>query len=74
MVGKSAIVDVDGMAFGAFMAKYTSVFSGLLNQYILTFIESPVFRKQTENGKSQASCNQLLPWSLLARKNGNCRL
>ena len=58
LVGKSAIVDTDGMAFGAFMAKYTSLFSGLLNQYILTFIESPVFRSQLDGVKTE-TINQI---------------
>ena len=58
LVGKSAIVDTDGMAFGAFMAKYTSLFSGLLNQYILTFIESPVFRIQLDGVKTE-TINQI---------------
>ena len=58
LVGKSAIVDTDGMAFGAFMAKYTSMLSGLLNQYILTFIESPIFRSQLDGVKTE-TINQI---------------
>ncbi len=58
LVGKSAIVDVDGMAFGAFMAKYTSLLSGILNPYILTFIESPVFRGQLDGVKTE-TINQI---------------
>ena len=58
LVGKSAIVDMDGMAFGAFMAKYTSLLSGILNPYILTFIESPVFREQLDGVKTE-TINQI---------------
>ncbi len=58
LVGKSAIVDVDGMAFGAFMAKYTSFLSGKLNPYILTFIESPIFRGQLDGVKTE-TINQI---------------
>ena len=58
LVGKSAIVDINGMAFGAFMAKYTSMLSGLLNKYVLTFIESPVFRRQLDGVKTE-TINQI---------------
>ena len=58
LVGKSAIVDMDGMAFGAFMAKYTSFLSGILNAYILIFIESPVFRCQLDGVKTE-TINQI---------------
>ena len=58
LVGKSAIVDMDGMAFGAFMAKYTSLLSGILNPYILTFLESPVFRSQLDGVKTE-TINQI---------------
>ena len=58
LVGKSAIVDMDGMAFGAFMAKYTSLLSGMINPYILTFIESPVFRGQLDGVKTE-TINQI---------------
>ena len=58
LVGKSAIVDMDGMAFGAFMAKYTSFLSGMLNAYILMFIESPVFRCQLDGVKTE-TINQI---------------
>ena len=58
LVGKSAIVDIDGMAFGAFMAKYTSFLSGILNAYILIFIESPVFRCQLDGVKTE-TINQI---------------
>ena len=58
LVGKSAIVDMDGMAFGAFMAKYTSFLSSILNAYILIFIESPVFRCQLDGVKTE-TINQI---------------
>ena len=58
LVGKAAIVDMAGMAFGAFMAKYTSMLSGSLNPYILLFIESPVFRKQLDGVKTE-TINQI---------------
>ena len=47
LVGKSAIVDREGMAFGAFMAKFHSDF--LLNRYIQYYIESPLFRGTLDN-------------------------
>lgn len=49
---------MDGMAFGAFMAKYTCLLSGKLNPYILTFIESPVFRCQLDGVKTE-TINQI---------------
>ena len=58
LVGKSAIVDIDGVAFGAFMAKYTSFLSGIFNAYILIFIESPVFRCQLDGVKTE-TINQI---------------
>ena len=54
LVGKSAIVDNDGMAFGAFMAKYSSNF----NPYIQLFIESPAFRGQLDGVKTE-TINQI---------------
>ena len=58
LVGKAAIVDKNEMAFGAFMAKYTSLLSGSLNSYILLFIEAPVFRKQLDGVKTE-TINQI---------------
>jgi type I restriction enzyme S subunit len=65
LVGKCAIVDKDGMAFGAFMAKFSSRF----NPYITIFLDSPVFRYQLEGVKTETINqitqemlkNQLLP-------------
>ena len=54
LVGKCAIVDKDGMAFGAFMAKYSSPF----NQYIKLFIDSPIFRQQLDGVKTE-TINQI---------------
>ena len=56
LVGKSAIVDRDGMAFGAFMAKFHSRF--LLDKYIQYYIESPLFRG-TLDGVGTETINQI---------------
>lgn len=47
LVGKSAIVDKEGMAFGAFMAKYHSEYN--YSKYIQIYIESPQFRRGLDN-------------------------
>jgi len=54
LVGKCAIVDKDGMAFGAFMAKFSSIF----NPYIKLFIDSPIFRQQLDGVKTE-TINQI---------------
>ena len=54
LVGKCAIVDKEGMAFGAFMAKFSSPF----NQYIKLFIDSPIFRQQLDGVKTE-TINQI---------------
>jgi type I restriction enzyme S subunit len=54
LVGKCAIVDKDGMSFGAFMAKYCSAF----NPFVKVFIDSPVFRRQLEGVKTE-TINQI---------------
>ena len=54
LVGKSAIVDADGMAFGAFMAIYRSP----CNPYIQLFINSYLFRRQLE-GATTTTINQV---------------
>ena len=54
LVGKSAIVDADGMAFGAFMAIYRSP----CNPYIQLFINSYLFRGQLE-GATTTTINQV---------------
>ena len=65
LVGKAALVDQDGMAFGAFMAK----FSSSINPYIYYFLQSPIFRGQLDGVKTETINqitqdmlkNQLLP-------------
>ena len=54
LVGKSAIVDADGMAFGAFMAIYRSS----CNPYTQLFINSYLFRGQLE-GATTTTINQV---------------
>ena len=54
LVGKSAIVDADGMVFGAFMAIYRSS----CNPYIQLFINSYLFRGQLE-GATTTTINQV---------------
>ena len=54
LVGKSAIVDADGMAFGAFMA----IFRSRCNPYIQMFINSYLFREQLE-GATTTTINQI---------------
>ena len=54
LVGKSAIIDKDGMAFGAFMA----IFRSICNPYIQLFINSYVFRGQLE-GATTTTINQI---------------
>ena len=54
LVGKSAIVDADGMAFGAFMAIYRSS----CNPYIQLFMNSYLFRGQLE-GATTTTINQV---------------
>lgn len=54
LVGKSAIIEKDGMSFGAFMAIYRS----LCNRYIHTFINSSIFRLQLD-GANTTTINQI---------------
>ena len=54
LVGKCAIVDKDGMAFGAFMAKFQSPY----NPYIKLFLDSPLFRNQLDGVKTE-TINQI---------------
>ena len=54
LVGKAAIVDKEGMAFGTFMAKFSSI----CNPYILIFINSPLFRYKLEGVKTE-TINQI---------------
>ena len=54
LVGKSALIEQDGMAFGAFMAIVRSP----INPYILHFINSPVYRARLE-GVNTTTINQI---------------
>ena len=54
LVGKSALIEKDGMAFGAFMAIVRSP----INPYILHFINSPVYRAKLE-GVNTTTINQI---------------
>ena len=54
LVGKAAIVDNDGVAFGAFMAKYCSD----INEYVNVFLQSPVFRSKLDGVKTE-TINQI---------------
>lgn len=54
LVGKAAVVDQDGMAFGAFMAKFNSP----INPYIYYFLQSPIFRGQLDGVKTE-TINQI---------------
>lgn len=54
LVGKCALIEKDGMAFGAFMAIVRSKF----NPYIMYFINSPVYRAKLE-GVRTTTINQI---------------
>ena len=54
LVGKSALIEKDGMAFGAFMA----IIRSPINPYILHFINSPVYRARLE-GVNTTTINQI---------------
>ena len=54
LVGKCALVDCDGMAFGAFMAVYRSK----INQYVYHYINSDAFRIQVLDTKT-TTINQI---------------
>ena len=54
LVGKSALIEQDGMAFGAFMAIVRSP----INPYILHFINSPVYRAKLD-GVNTTTINQI---------------
>ena len=55
LVGKSAIIDAEGMAFGAFMAIYRSI----CNPYIHHVLNSPHFRKSVLGGSETTTINQV---------------
>ena len=54
LVGKSAIICTEGMAFGAFMA----IFRSVCNPYVQVFINSFLFREQLE-GATTTTINQI---------------
>ncbi|MFJ7306717.1 restriction endonuclease subunit S [Peribacillus frigoritolerans] len=54
LVGKSAIIETEGMAFGAFMAIFRSPF----NKYIQEFIQSDLFRTQLTKART-TTINQI---------------
>lgn len=55
LVGKSAVIDKEGMAFGAFMAIYRSN----CNPYINYVLDSPHFRKSVLGGAETTTINQV---------------
>ena len=62
LVGKAAIIEEDGMSFGAFMALYRSPF----NQYIHKYLSSPYFRADFD-GVSTTTINQITQNNLKER-------
>jgi len=62
LVGKAAIVDKDGMAFGAFMACFRSKF----NPYIHKYVSSPFFRADID-GVNTTTINQITQENLKNR-------
>lgn len=62
LVGKAAIVDQEGMTFGAFMALYRSPF----NRYIHKYLSSPYFRSDLD-GVSTTTINQITQNNLKER-------
>lgn len=60
LVGKAALVDLEGMSFGAFMAIYRS----LCNPYILRFINSIQFRNSLLPETGTTTINQITQDSL----------
>ena len=55
LVGKSAIVNKEGMAFGAFMAIFRSPF----NEYVKLILNSSLFRKTFDGDTSTSTINQI---------------
>ena len=54
LIGKSAIIEKDGMSFGAFMA----LFRSRINSYVHSFMTSDLFKSQIDDKKS-TGINQL---------------
>lgn len=59
LIGKSAIIEKDGMSFGAFMSLYRSKF----NDYVYHYMTSRLFKKQIDDKKS-TGINQLTQGTL----------
>ena len=55
LVGKTAVVDADGMSYGAFMAIFRSVY----NSYIYYFLSSPFFRDLIDKDVGTTTINQV---------------
>ena len=55
LVGKCAIIDNDGMSFGAFMA----IIKSPCNEYIYHYLSSPYFKKQMSLDSSTVTVNQI---------------
>lgn len=55
LVGKAAIIDKNGMAFGAFMA----ILKSRYNPYIFYFLNSPIFKKQMHKKAGTETINQI---------------
>ena len=55
LVGKAAIIDKNGMAFGAFMA----ILKSRCNPYIFYFLNSHVFKKQMHKKSGTETINQI---------------
>ena len=62
LVGKAALIDHEGMTFGAFMALYRSPF----NEYIHRYLSSPYFRSDLD-GVSTTTINQITQNNLKER-------
>ena len=59
LIGKSAIIEKDGMSFGAFMSLYRSKY----NDYVYHYMTSRLFKKQIDDKKS-TGINQLTQGTL----------
>ena len=59
LIGKSAIIDKEGMSFGAFMTLYRSP----INKYVHRFMTSELFKQQIDDKKS-TGINQLTQGTL----------
>ena len=55
LVGKSAIIDADGMSFGAFMA----IIKSPCNEFLYHYLSSPYFKKQMSLDSSTVTVNQI---------------